>query len=405
VNVPTLIKAGVMSNPTFYQPFVSTSVPVDSSYNSLQGIKKNGFSPDSYVLTGTTGDAMAPPGYGALYVGAIDGATSSSGSGSGTWYNFSVPSTWGAQETSAYGPDVLSGGGGPGGIGDIALAGTWINGSGTMLGWYYQGRISALNGATSGAVTTGFQQFQATTNNGKAARYTYLHSIDGGYVVGNYSTSGGPIGFALNSGPGSGSYIYNPASQAQVNLSYSDGAKYHSVFGIWENDNETYTISGGASLSMNGSYRTKARLAVKELRKSLPDAVFGKGMLADVDPITGATTNIRSYNYTNETNGSVGLLTHFQGINYMGSDVYQVPFVSVTKGGTAYAGNAYIRRLSSGQFSRNAVWQTFEPTSAGSAVVATSVAGDADTGVFSNLAPFASFGSTQPYFLMAQNLQ
>lgn len=400
-----LTTVGVMSNPTFYQPFISTSVAVNSGYNSLQGIKKNGLSPNSYVLTGTTGDAMAPPGYGALYVGAIDGATGSTGSGSGTWYNFSVPSTWSPQETSTYGPDILSSGSGPGGIGDIALAGTWINSSGTMLGWYYQGSISALNGDTSGAVTTGFQQFQATTNKNKAARYTYLHSIDGGYVVGNYSTSGGPIGFALNSGPGSGSYIYNPASGTQVNLSYSDGAKYHSAFGIWENENRTYTISGGASQVTKSSYGKKVRQAVKEIRKTLPDAAFGKGMLADVDPITGVTTNIRSYNYINETNGSVGLLTHFQGIYYMGDDVYQAPFVSVTKGGDTYAGNAYIHRLSNGQFSKNAVWQTFESTTEGVAVVATSVAGDADTGVFSNQSPYASFGSTQPYFLQAQNLQ
>ena len=394
-----------MSNPTFYQPFVSTSVTVSSTLNSLQGIKKNGSSPNSYVLTGTTGDAMEAPGYGAIYIGAVDGATTSSGSGSGTWYNFSVPSTWGAQETSAYGPDILTSGSGPGDIGDIALAGTWINSAGTMLGWYYEGSLSALNGDTSGTVTSGFQSFQATTSKNEGARYTYLHSIDGGYVVGNYSTSGGPIGFALNSGPGSGSYIYNPTTKAQVNLSYSDGAKYHSVFGIWANEDQTYTISGGASSSKT-SYGKKVRQAVKELRETLPDAAFGKGMLADVDPLTGVTRNIRSYNYINETDGSKGLLTHFQGIYSMGGDVYQAPFVSVTKGGNTYAGNAYIHRLSNGQFSKNALWQTFESTTDGGfAVVATSVAGDADTGVFSNEAPFASYGTNQAYFLQAQTLQ
>jgi hypothetical protein len=400
-----MINAGLMSNPTFYQPFVSTSVSVSSPYNSLQGIKKNGLSLNSYVITGTTGDAAAPPGYGALYVGAIDGATNPTGSGSGTWYNFSVPSTWGPQETSTYGPDVLSSGSGPGGIGDIALAGTWINSSGTVLGWYYQGGISALNGDTSGAVVDGFQQFQATTNKGRLARYTYLHSIDGGYVVGNYSTSGGPIGFALNSGPGSGSYIYNPESSTQINLSFSDSAKYHSAFGIWQNENQTYTISGGASKAGIKSYGKKVKQAVRELREIMPDAAFGKGMLADVDPITGVTSNLRSYNYVNEANGSIGLLTHFQGIYSIGGDVYQAPFVSVTKGGTAYAGNAYIHRLSNGKFSKNALWQTFEPTTDGSAIVATSVAGDASTGVFSNEAPFASFGSNEYYFLEAQNLR
>jgi hypothetical protein len=141
-----------MSQPTFYQPYISTAVTVDSSLNSLQGIKKNTLSsnPNSYLLAGTTGDGLAPPGYGALYIGAIDGATGSTGSGSGTWYNFSVPSTWNPQQTSCYGPDILTSGSGPAGIGDVALAGTWINSSGTTLGWYYKGSLSALNSDSSG---------------------------------------------------------------------------------------------------------------------------------------------------------------------------------------------------------------------------------------------------------------
>ena len=397
-----------MSQPSFYQPYISTAVTVDSSLNSLQGIKKNDFSgtTNSYLATGTTGDALAPPGYGALYIGSIDGATGSTGSGSGTWYNFSVPSTWNPQETSAYGPDILTRGNGPSGIGDVSLAGTWINSSGTVLGWYYKGSLSALNGDTSGSVTSGFQSFQAITKNGSLAKYTYLHSVDGGLVAGNYSTSGGPIGLALNSGPGAGSYIYNPISKAQINIKYVDDAKYHSTFGIWANDDNTYTISGGASYNQRSARNSRMESAIATVAQTLPDAALGRGMFADVDPITGIASNLHYYNYNNASSRYTSAITHFQGIYYMGNDVYQAPFVAIDASGSTYAGNAYVHRLSNGQFSENALWQTFEANSSGEkAIVSTSVAGNADTGVFSTFAPFASYGDNQSYFLAAQNLK
>jgi len=394
-----------MTTPTFYSPFVSTSVTVNSNLNSLQGIKKNNLSPNSYLLTGTTGNPLAPPGYGALYIGAINGTTGSTGSGSGTWYNFSVPSTWDPQETSCYGPDILTSGSGPGGIGDVALAGTWINSSGTLLGWYYKGNVTALNADTSGSISAGFQSFQATTTKNSPANYTYLHSVDGGYVVGNYTTSGGPIGFGINVGPESSSFIYNPIAKTQINLNYSDDSKFHSAFGIWANENNTYTISGGASYNQRSSRNVNMKSAIETVANALPDAALGKGMLADVDPITGITSNLHYYLYNNENGKHPSGITHFQGIYYMGSDVYQTPFVAVDSSGGIHTGNAYIHRLSNGQFSENALWQTFESTSNGSALISTSVADDADTGVFSTGSPFASIGSNQSYFLAAQNLK
>ena len=399
-----------MSTPIFYSPFVSTSVTVDSQLNSLQGIKKNTFSPNSYLLTGTTGSAIAPPGYGALYIGAIDGETGSTGSGSGTWYNFSVPSTWNPQETSCYGSDILTSGSGPDGIGDVALAGTWINSSGTLLGWYYKGDITALNADTSGSISAGFQSFQATKKDNSLANYTYLHSVDGGLVVGNYTTSGGPLAFAINAGAESGSFIYNPTTDTQINLQYSDNAKFHTAFGIWENENNSYTISGGSSYNQITSIIapiiiSKNTNTKEAITKALPEAALGRGMLADVDPITGITSNLRTYNYNNKNSTFSGGITHFQGIYYMGDDVYQAPFVAVDISGGIHTGNAYIHRLDNGKFSKKAIWQTFEPASNGSALISTSVAGDADTGVFNTGSPFASIGSNDAYFLAAQKLK
>ena len=393
-----------MGKPIFFQPFISTSVTVDSQANSLQGIKKNDLSPNSYLLSGTTGNGLAPPGYGALYAGIIDGKSTSSGSGSGTWYNFSVPSTWNPQQTSAYGSDILTAGSGPAGIGDVALVGTWINASGITKGWYYEGSISALNGDTSGTVTAGFERFRAVTKTKSPANYTYLHSVDGGYVAGNYTTSGGPLGLALNVGPNAGSFIFDPLTRSQININYAGSAKYHSAFGIWANENNTYTVSGGASYNQKSLRNHKMNNAIGRVAKVVPDAALGRGMLADVDPITGVASNIGYYNYNND-NLRTGIVTHFQGIYYMGQNVYQAPFFAVDTNGQIRGGNAYIRRLDNGKFSKDAVWQTFKPTQNGSALGPTSVAGEANTGVWDTGAPFASIGGSLPYFAAARNLQ
>ena len=395
-----------MIGPIFYQPYISYSASVDSTFNSLQGIKKNNYHYDSYLLAGTTGSAISAPGYGALYVGAIDGSSTSDGSGSGTWYNFSVPYSWSPQETSAYGPDILGPGSGPGGIGEVAVAGTWINSSGVLLGWYYSGDISGLDSDTAGMTAMGFQSFQATTKFGSPADYTYLHSADGGYVVGNYTTSGGPIALSINSGLNSGSYIYNPLANLQIDIQYSDSSQYHSAFGIWANEDNTYTISGGAALDQNSPFRflydfDSVTDSVKEIAAKLPDAALGRGMLADVDPITGAASNIQYYNYGNRSD----VLTHFQGIYYMGSGVYQAPFVAIDLNGQAHTGNAYMHRLSDGRFAEEALWQTFESSQQGvGALISTSVSGNANTGVYSTLSPFASIGIVDPYFAVARTL-
>ena len=396
-----------MSNPVFYQPFASTSISIDSNFNSLQGIKRNSYlgQSNSYFMSGTTGSAVSPPGYGALYIGAIDDASTLAGSGSGVWYNFSVPSTWSPQETSVYGPDILTRGAGPGGIGDVALAGTWINPQGNLLGWYYEGGLSLLNADGKGSVVDGFQSFQAETRSGDLARYTYLHSVDGGFVVGNYSTSGGPLGLLINSGPGSGSFVLDPLTNRQVDIRYSDNARYHSVFGIWADDSGGYTITGGASYAdsafRNVGNHSKFSRAVLNRDGLSKDAALGFGMIADLDPVTGVASNVQHYSYGN---GGSDVLTHFQGVYSLGDEVYQAPFVALDSSGDLKTGNAYIYRLSSGQFSKDAIWQTFEPIEDGEALISTSVAGNANTGVYSTLAPFASLGSNKSYFEFAKLL-
>ena len=388
-----------------YAPFTSNYLNSTAASWELQGIKLNPYGrrgkQASYIIAGTTGSAISAGGTGAVYVGAIDGKSTSSGSGSGQWINFNVPFA-DATGTSVYGPDILSPGNGPGGTGKVALVGTWTKSSSSNLfGFYYKGSLDRLK--TAPTDTAGFKSFQATTTvgNNALANYTYLHSIDGGYAVGNFSTKAGFVNYTLNSGPDSGSYVYDPSRNSQINAVYKDGYKYHSLFGIWQNNNKSYTVSGGASDD-----------GLLGIVKNLPspgqgmpqDAVLGKGMLADIDPVTGNVTNEKLYNYQNDPSSDA--LTHFQGIYYAGNGVYEVPFDTITSTGKPNVGIAYIKRQENGTFSDKALWQTFTAPTSGGLLSNDSVAGSGSVGAFSNgsFTSFASISETNAYLVAAQFL-
>ena len=390
-----------------FAPFTSAQANPDSPLAAfLQGIKINPYVPssNSFLITGTSGSAISAPGIGAVYVGAIDGLSTTAGSGSGDWIDFNVPFD-GAIETSCYGPDILSPGSGPGNIGEVALVGTWINANNKLLGWTYQGQLSTLADSSSGS-SGAFQSFQAKTAKNKLANYTYLHSVDGGYVAGNYTTLGGPIGVSLNSGPGAGSFVYDLEKRSQKNAIYKNKSyKYHSLFGIWSNEDGTHTVSGGGSTK--GMARSYGRLAksAADLVTGLPeDAAFGRGMFADMDPITGRARNERYYNYGNTKNSDT--LTHFQGIYYAGEGIYQAPFDAILKSGEALVGIAYVKRRSDGEFSRDALWQVFPDPETGSLFSNDSVAASGSIGAFNNgtLTSYASLSDTKHYLEAAQDL-
>ena len=401
-----------LSGTTFYSPFTSSfnSATAPTSTYTLQGIKTNPYGSReekaSYIIAGTSGSPFAAGGVGALYVGAIDGQATSGGSGSGQWINFNVPFT-GSTGTSCYGADILSPGKGPGGIGNVALVGTWTNNVGNILGFYYEGSLNQLKDAST--APNRFKSFQAVTGSGAFAKNTYLHSVDGGYAVGNFSTEAGYIGLFLNSGLGSGSYIYNPKTHSQINAVYKDQYTYHTLFGIWLNKDKTYTVSGGGTTeSLAIGYAAASQKLPGPVQKGLPqDGAFGRGMLADMDPLTGMAKNAKYYNYQNDPSGQV--FTHFQGIYYAGNGVYEVPFDALTSAGKFNVGIAYIKRQDNGTFSENALWQTFPRTTAGILTSNDSVAGAASVGALINgngsLTTFASISETQSYLFAANFLQ
>ena len=93
-----------------FTPFTSNYTSSTTTQNlwALQGIKVNPYQRQgNYIMTGTTGSALSSGGTGAVYLGRINGQSTSSGSGSGQWINFNVPFA-GADGTSVYGPDILS---------------------------------------------------------------------------------------------------------------------------------------------------------------------------------------------------------------------------------------------------------------------------------------------------------
>jgi len=406
VNLLGLIKKSPKPSTRIYTPFTSSYSSSASSYE-LQGIKFNPYgsrrSRASYIITGTTGNAFGPGAVGAVYVGAIDGGSTSEGSGSGQWINFNVPFE-GVTGTSCYGADILSPGKGPGGIGNIALVGTWTNSADTLLGFFYEGKLNQLKNAT--AVPSQFKSFQAVTGDDALANYTYLHSIDGGYAVGNFTTDAGYVGLFLNSGPGSGSYIYNPKTNSQIDAVYKDEYTYHSLFGIWLNRDNSYTVSGGGSnVDLLTDYAVASQKLPDLVRKGLPpDAAFGRGMFADIDPLTGIIKNEKYYNFMNEP--SEQIFTHFQGIYYAGNGVYQAPFDALTSADEISIGIAYVKRQDNGTFSDKALWQTFPAPPADVLVSNDSVAAAASVGALSStsLTTFASISETQAYLLAAQFL-
>ena len=383
-----------LSPATFYSPFIYTG-PGASSENGAQGIKQApGY--NRYVITGTSGN-ITSAGQGSVYVGRIDGSSTRQGSGSGTWVLMDVPESWEAPSSSIYGPGAIKAGKGRGGIRSIQLAGTYsqpvsVDGEESYItrGFVYEGPL------TSNPEDQNFTPFSATRPDGGPTTDTFLHSWSGRLVAGNYTLTNSFLALTLNTGLDSSAFVYDTVTGEQHNLTYQDNSTSHTAFGIWNNgkqpwnDNKrTYTIAGGRSV---------IDPAVKKLG-SIGEAL-GAATLVDYDPITGTTFNQRSYQYNNDENNTY--VTHFEGIFYAGNGIYQMPFTAASSQGE-FGGTAYVKRLSNGRFSRDALWSTFDAGSEGTIASNDSSAGRASTGLISpansedGVVPYASILNGSSY--------
>ena len=387
---------------SLYSPFYYTGTGSNSTNNGLQGIKRVPGTQKDYVLTGTSGN-ISTAGQGTVYVGPINGSSTANGSGSGDWLLMNVPSSWNSPASSIYGPGLIQTSPTKRGlqkIRSIQLAGTYTTqfqdtSNYNTIGFTYQGPL------TSTPTDTNFTSFRAKTPEGATAYDTFLHSWSGDLVAGNYTRENSAIALTINSGIDSSAFVYNPKTQTQRNLRFTDGSTSHTAFGIWFNGRtsasskrKAYTIAGGSTVVNPAVNKIIAPSAFQ----------IGAGMLVDYDPVTGQTHNQRNYQYQNDKNNVY--VTHFEGIYKAADNIYQMPFVAASSNGL-FAGNAYVKRLSNGQFSKNALWQTFSSSSGGSFLSNDSTAGPGSVGLFNNgaVVPFAGEMTTQAYNQLLSSAQ
>lgn len=327
-------------------PFQYNAYPDDPAVTYLQGIKE-GDAPGTYLLVGAN-DSPGPTPLGLAYVGAFDRVSNpdfNGSSGTGKWYEISVPDSFNAAGTSVYGPDNL-------GAGLVNYVGAFtrdLNGaqpsseSPSTLGFAYTG---AINGST----IAGYREVQGLTDEGLPGTYTFVHSVDGGLAVGNtdLAASDARTGyFSLKSTP----FILRLADGQQVAIRFpsndADDSDLvtHTAYGIWYNGEGQYTIAGGSG----------------EVLESGNGIAVGSGYLIDYDSITGSFFNYAKFNYQNLDR--TDLITHFEGIYRDSSGDYWLPATSVgldARGEISIASVVKVERGLSGDFLARAQWQPLE---------------------------------------------
>lgn len=341
---------------TLYSPWVYAPNGVTSPSNFVQGIGA-GSKKNTYTIVGTYGQ-LDDGAVGVVYQGAINGNNTAQGSGPGTWTTMVVPKSFRSLGTSIYGVHNKGGG-------KFDLVGTYTSSTkitnieGTTfndtLGFYYTGEI------TSTPKDENFKSFQARDPiTGRLANETYLHSTSGGLIAGNYDFFG--------EGKGTGTaFVVDIRSGKQTNLRYDDGVLSHTVYGIWSNGGQDYTVAGGES-NVLGSLKPGINSG-----RSIGDAT-----LADYDAITGRVSNIHSYRYPSSDGATYE--THFEGIWSNGKGLYKLPFWASGPNDQQASGVALVQRQKNGEFSSNPSWITFE-NPAGFNLFSSSVWDDASTGL------------------------
>ncbi|MBL4704968.1 MAG: hypothetical protein JKY54_10630 [Flavobacteriales bacterium] len=190
----------------------------------------------------------------------------------GKWHQltFTAEGVENVVNTSCYGPNGLENG-------DVQLVGAYqANGSSNNMGFFYEGPADG-----SGTWTT------ISPNQGET-EMVFVHSVMGGYAVGNYDTK--PTnGFA---------FLYNIKTQEFTDIAVKN-ADTTTLYGIWHNEGPSYTLAGGCSLQG-----------------------ISQAFIVDWDSETGRTSNWKIYQYLNEKTKS--LITHFEGITSDGNGGYNL---------------------------------------------------------------------------------
>jgi hypothetical protein len=342
----------------FVSPFLYTGSGNFSGGWGLQGIK-GGDQQGSFVITGTSNVN------GVVYSGPVNHGFTSLGSGTGSWYVMNVPSSINsAVSTSIYGPDSL-------GNGNYNLVGTYTSSTNSnTYSFIYTGPLTSTPQASN------FITVQAKYPNGQLAQYTILHSVSGGLAAGNYGSPNSLLGNA---------FIYDPQnlSRPQTDLQFPVNQKSYSVYGIWHNGGNSYTVAGGVSGGL--------------IDKKSGEPVT-LAYLMDYDRATGLTSNFQTFQYkpvgaAKKYFNNDGVITHFEGIWSDGKGLYKLPAtVTSFTGGLSIAVTAKVIRRPNGHFTTSASWKQI---SLPGSTFATndSIFGDTSIGVVQYPAPTGSSSS------------
>jgi len=326
-----------MTSPFQYNPGNDPSV-----VTYLQGLK-GGDVPGTYLLVGAN-NSPGPTPTGLVYRGALDDVCQDGVSGSGDWKVVSVPDGFGAAGTSIYGPANL-------GADQVHLVGAYTRNLGeqaptaenpAVLGFTYAG-------AADGSTTPGWQSVQGITQLGTAGTYTFVHSVDGGLAVGN-TDNANVDGLTKYLTLTSTAFIVELASGRQIPIVYPETSPLatHTAYGIWANDDGTYTIAGGSGEVLSQEAGTLS---------------VGRGYLIDYDSVSGEFRNYTTFAYDNRSNSN--LISHFEGIYRTTEGNYILPATSVAlndQGDLSMASVVEVRRDDLGHFCAKALWQDLTVT-------------------------------------------
>ena len=314
----------------------------------LQGIKGLGKA-GQYLVVGAN-NSSGPTPTGLVYQGALDNVQNNGISGSGFWSEIAVPKKFNATGTSVYGPDLLE-------DDRVQYVGAYnranrfdlprTSANPAIVGFTYTGKID-------GSSKKGWHSIQGITQTGLPGTFTFVHSVDGHHAVGNtdnYQKDGRTGYFSLTST----AFILDTKTQKQVAIRYPgdrNPLKTHTAYGIWDNEDGSYTIAGGSGevasrssdSSQGGLYPT-----------------IGNAYLIDYDPLTKTFFNYQTFNNPDDLIGS-SAITHFEGIYRDNQGNYHLPATTASPGDASFTSAlvAKVKRRNNGSFSQKAEWSRID---------------------------------------------
>ncbi|MEO8533363.1 MAG: hypothetical protein ABI441_06425 [Flavobacterium sp.] len=268
---------------------------------TIQGIRGISESESVYIAGSLLGQNGIVEGL--IYEGKLKGSGNE-----GKWNIVNFPSTEDAVviNTSCYGPNN-------GKNGAIQIVGSYkVSASAGKapsgnLGFYYEGPVD------------GSGTWVQVSPNGGNTNNVFVHSVMGGIAVGNYDIENDKNGYA---------FLYDIAAKECISFKLPDSLT-NTLYGIWHNDGDNYTLAGGYSSAEPGK--------------------LSQAFLVDYNAKRKQISNLKSFSYKNET--ALSIITHFEGITASKDNGYNMPSDWITINGDGNGASfVSVARNSDGSF-------------------------------------------------------